>query len=293
MMTTNVTALCSQWSTAREKLSLAMNDFEAACNALGALGLQAGILFEPTQPGFLPSLEVDLPSLTQEIARMVSSLAALKKVRNGSTQLISINRLPPETLASIFSVVINTGRSDWYHDQSFGPAKDFTYTISSVSSYWRHVCLTTPVLWTQIRIYGKHWWSRAVLWLERSRSCPLSLFSRIIYRCTEKDVDRLFEHSDIRFKSLVINIGARCYLGEKILHAACAQFHEFSVKLASLGIIAYDETTSDVQRRITLPPKHQMDQYLKSVRTRYVKVFANPQDLLMSFYSMNDPSSQM
>ncbi|KAF8599504.1 hypothetical protein BDV93DRAFT_298326, partial [Ceratobasidium sp. AG-I] len=268
-MTTDVTTLCSQWSTARKQLTFAIDAFESACNAFGALGVQAGAALESTQPDFLLSVEGDRPLLTHEKNCIVDSLATLKKLRNGSTRLVSLNQLPSEILASIFSIVISTSRTDWYHQQSTKLEEDFTNTISSVSSYWHHVCLNTPALWAQTRLCGQHWRKRVALWLERSRSCSLSL-SAEMNTGTEGDLDRQFEAHTTQFKSLVFSSGTGYNIGEKIFHAACAQYTEASVKLEFLAITTYNGERKS-PRMLELPPKDQMDRYLKSVRTLYVR----------------------
>ncbi|KAF8593146.1 hypothetical protein BDV93DRAFT_529991 [Ceratobasidium sp. AG-I] len=100
----------------------------------------------------------------------------MNQLRNGSTKLVPMNRLPSELLVSIFSIAVNTSPPSRTTCDSHGIS--FLHTISSVSSYWRHLSLATPAFWTDIYFARNGGLKHAALWVGRSRSCPLSLASQ-------------------------------------------------------------------------------------------------------------------
>ena len=144
--------------------------------------------------------------------------------------------------------------------------------ISSLSSYWHHIHLTTSALWAQIRLHGTKWRNRAAVWLKRSRCCLPGLSSwGANFNCIDRDLDRLFElHSD-QFKSLVFDTGKGYNIGVRIFHTASTQYTEASVKLEFLEIIQHSNNCLAC-RMLALTPKNQMDRYLKSVRTLSVRL---------------------
>ncbi|KAF8599506.1 hypothetical protein BDV93DRAFT_609228 [Ceratobasidium sp. AG-I] len=273
-MSVDPTKLCSQWIAARKQLSQAIDAFEAVCNALAALGFQAGAVLESDQPDFVLTVEAELPVLIRGANQLSSSLYTMKKLRNGSPKLVPINRLPSELLTSIFSIAINTGWKDWNirDNRSFRDVEQIPlHFIFSVSSYWRYLCLASPVFWTRIRFYHMRGVNHIALWLERSHPCPLDLFSpNEHYYGRDQGPDELIACYSSRFRSLVFTTSNGYDVGWKILCTACDQHTETSVRLEVLAINASGGVHGNTFKNFSLPPKEQMDQYLKSVHTLYV-----------------------
>ncbi|KAF8599513.1 hypothetical protein BDV93DRAFT_590841 [Ceratobasidium sp. AG-I] len=269
-MSTDVTAICSQWTAARKRLSQALDSFEAACNSLCTLGFQTGAVLESAQPNFLLSIEADLALLPREAKRITQPLDALKKLRNCSVKLVPINRLPPELLASIFSTAVHDSRVTRPYQDRMRSSLDILNVISSVSSYWRDVTLTTSTLWADIILTRAGGANHAALWFERSRSSPLYFRSlNNYYGFCEKGLAELVGCHSGRFKSLVLR--SDCTFGQKLFHDACVQYTESSVKLETLAIIAETKLLSQTLREKNRPPKDQMDRYLTSVRNLYMR----------------------
>lgn len=272
-MSVDPVALCSQWTAAYDQLSHAIAVFETACNAIDSLAFQAGDVPESAQPNFFLSVEANLPLLKQKRDTFDRSLEKLRKFRNRSTQLVPINRLPSELLASIISIVVDTSRTGWNawdYELSMTAAQELVHTVSSVSSYWRQVCLATPTLWANIRFHRMRGLDHAALWLERSQSCPLRLsFPDKTYPGREQDLDELLQRHSNRLRSLVV-AGNGHGAGWKAFRAACAQHTENSVRLESLGISATYDFPGEALSELGLLPKDQMDRYVKSVRNLYV-----------------------
>lgn len=270
MLSTDVTTICSQWTSARRQLSQALCFYEATCNSLCDLGLQIGGALERAQPDFLLSIEADLPLLPQEAERIIRPLSTLKKLRNCSVKLVPINRLPSELLAFIFSIAICDSQAAQSSKGYARHQSGLLNVISSVSSSWRQVSLMTPTLWTDITLDRSGSINHAALWLERSRHSPIHLRSLgYHYHNSDQDLAELVgQHCD-RLKSLVLRVDRD--LGQKVFHDACVQHTDASVELESLALTGEINPLEGKPREIPWPPKDQMDRYLASVRRLYVK----------------------
>ncbi|KAF8070737.1 hypothetical protein FPV67DRAFT_1040719 [Lyophyllum atratum] len=78
--------------------------------------------------------------------------------------LQSVNRLPPEILATIFTDLQPRRRSRYIIP--------FEVTMSHVCARWRDIALDTPLLWTMIDIYSTDSLDYVSSYLKRSQSCP-------------------------------------------------------------------------------------------------------------------------
>ncbi|KAF8599514.1 hypothetical protein BDV93DRAFT_609233 [Ceratobasidium sp. AG-I] len=269
-MTVDATTLCIQWTAARKQLSETLCSYEAACNSLCIPGSQTGTAIESAQPDFLLSLEADLPLLPQEAERIIRPLGALKKLRNYSNKLVPINRLPSELLVSIFAITLRAGRAARPRGADGRGPLGLLNAISSVSSRWRQVILATPMLWANIALNTAGGVNHATLWFERSLPAPIHLRSLCYYYGEdEKNMAELTQRHIGRFESLVLRLDNG--FGQTLLHDACVQFTEASVKLESLAITGDPCTYNNDPTKVNWPPKDQMDKYMASVRTLYLE----------------------
>jgi hypothetical protein len=103
--------------------------------------------------------------------KLVSAVSAFRRRRNA---LAPVNRLLPETLATIFTMLqeempsfrpVYKNRSDL----------NSWLAVSRVCRYWRATCISTPTLWSSIHIRG-HRNSAVGLHLERSSTAPLKVY---------------------------------------------------------------------------------------------------------------------
>ncbi|TFK61085.1 hypothetical protein BDN72DRAFT_478923 [Pluteus cervinus] len=110
---------------------------------------------------------LDLETMDKTLAVIESSirtlLQKLQQIRVARNRLISINRLPPELLVKIFSII---GTS--WSDRSGHRLLQLTW----VSHYWRNLALESPNLWTLITNSNL---PQADVWVARSKHCPLSI----------------------------------------------------------------------------------------------------------------------
>ncbi|KDQ49229.1 hypothetical protein JAAARDRAFT_43019 [Jaapia argillacea MUCL 33604] len=106
-----------------------------------------------------------------------------------------IRRLPSDILLEIFSHTLWYGSADPIYDP-------FPLLLTHVCSYWRHLALSTPTLWSSIRArptdgqleYYRALWNHFLL---HSGTAPLSLFLDLSYVEWEQDelLDQFVEHS--------------------------------------------------------------------------------------------------
>ncbi|KAI0692714.1 hypothetical protein BC835DRAFT_31981 [Cytidiella melzeri] len=112
----------------------------------------------------------------QEITQATKSL--LQNISDAQTRLTPINRLPSEILGAIFEHVLDPNFSA---DVSL-KLMDFKWLdIQSVCRHWRDVALTTPVLWSHVRIvypYRESFPKTLLINLGRSGTVPLSICLR-------------------------------------------------------------------------------------------------------------------
>ncbi|KAJ6608457.1 hypothetical protein B0H10DRAFT_2439065 [Mycena sp. CBHHK59/15] len=87
--------------------------------------------------------------------------------------------LPPEILAKIFDLC-NPRAREWSSvpDEIYNPMSEAPWLLSHVSSHWRCIALSTPMLWCFL--YVLHWNARGLfqlvrLFVDRSKSTPISL----------------------------------------------------------------------------------------------------------------------
>ena len=132
-------------------------------------------------------------ALDQRIAKLQRELDSLTSerdlIRNDMndyrTALHPIRRTPPEILSSIFLECVNPGLDTEVGSPSLDP-KFFAWTAGQVSSRWRGIALTSPNIWSTIRIWipnnfdfeskkCRGWVSMLGVQLYRSALNPLSV----------------------------------------------------------------------------------------------------------------------
>lgn len=123
--------------------------------------------------------QTDLRLLDSEIAQVQTVLDGLRTKRAAIQQFadahaVQIRRVPVEILANIFMLCLPT------HPGS--DPKQAPLLLGQVCRSWRKISLSTPLLWSRIRIgkVGNEGERSGALrmWLERSGDCPLSLHYR-------------------------------------------------------------------------------------------------------------------
>ncbi|KAF8599515.1 hypothetical protein BDV93DRAFT_298423 [Ceratobasidium sp. AG-I] len=271
-MSTITSMICSEWTSARKQLSRALDSFDAVCKTLEASGIQPGATRESVLQEFFFSIETELPLLLHESDRLTKSLYLLKKARNSSIQHVSINRLPPELLLSIFTTAIESSRAarliqPFRTDTSL----DLANVISSVCTYWRQIALDTPALWSDIDPTRKGGLDHVALWLERSRVHSLNVrFGSAYNHDRVRELASLLGRHSSRFKQLALR--SDCFLGQKMFSDACERHNAGpSAQLQSLALFAVDNWDWNSREEVDWPPKEQMDEFLRPIHTLYIR----------------------
>ncbi|KAG9120433.1 hypothetical protein FRC07_004080 [Ceratobasidium sp. 392] len=142
-----IKAALEKWQAARVLLTDATQSLCAASTILREACIEISSSQAIDRSGLetaLVAIDSELEILASEEHRLNTMRMSLATIRNKSTTLARINKLPLETLARIF-VLSSTGCvcDDKYN----------RHNIVSVCTYWRQIALETPDLWTHIDIH--------------------------------------------------------------------------------------------------------------------------------------------
>ncbi|KAG9086050.1 hypothetical protein FS749_003938 [Ceratobasidium sp. UAMH 11750] len=125
----------------------------------------------------LVGIDLELEALRSSEEQLAQTRTNLSNARNSSQVLISINKLPLETLAMIFTASNRRclQSPDGVQRRTLPPT-----VLAGVCGLWRQLALKTPSLWSHIDIvvideWEQHDFDQAKLWAERSRDTPLDL----------------------------------------------------------------------------------------------------------------------
>ncbi|KAG8734709.1 hypothetical protein FRC10_011523, partial [Ceratobasidium sp. 414] len=246
------------------ELSLALDSFSNAAKTLAAFGRQ----LSRTNESILTSLEKELPMLHLEVLKLYEAITDLKKLRNTSTMLVPINRLPTEVLAYTFDGAVsesNLPQARWSKAQK--PA-EVAVLLASVSSHWRQVALATPALWSYIDLDPRGQLEYQRLWLERSASHPLHIrFCKASpsYHslAQERAVADLIQPHLPRCQSLCLSLSER--LAQLVLPQACGSCNRTSKNLHSLTLFS-DDDYHGIRSYTANVTEHELEQFLRPVR---------------------------
>ncbi|KAF8600934.1 hypothetical protein BDV93DRAFT_510409 [Ceratobasidium sp. AG-I] len=169
----------SCWKAARSAFEQSLKSYVLACAVFqGACDTGAYTTSERAKiEQILSHLDYELPTLRSSENILLYSRKNLMQIRNKSTTLISINKLPVETLVQIFTNLTAedgcSARTSSHKSryEAFGAGLQ---TVMSVCTYWRHVALRAKNLWAHIDYTTtSRTQARELLWLERSQGSPL------------------------------------------------------------------------------------------------------------------------
>ncbi|QRV82206.1 F-box-like protein [Ceratobasidium sp. AG-Ba] len=162
-----------EWKDAKARLDNIIASYLAACSSL-----HTALLAHPTHRSFqAPALEESLTTIASELGSLADNEDALRsarrtlsELRNESTNMSPINRLPDDIIAAIFALAQHgciLKRGGEHAVDSF----------SAVSRRWREIALETEKLWNHIDIE-----------LGKSDRCARFGFTRLMLGRTTKNV---------------------------------------------------------------------------------------------------------
>ncbi|KAG8729434.1 hypothetical protein FRC10_003913 [Ceratobasidium sp. 414] len=176
----------NQWKVARLHLKEAASSFLDACITLRKVAAQSF----PSHPNriVLENVLDDLQSQTDSISVVENciheSRAVLNALLNVSTSRVPINKLPPEILSRIFSILV--GSSPCYPKRG---QRDALPDIILVCGRWYQVATNNRSLWSHIDVHaGPLALSRTRLWLERSRGVATHIHTSKAFPRTQQTV---------------------------------------------------------------------------------------------------------
>lgn len=184
-------ALC-QWRSARAALAASVQTYLDACSSFEATCAR---FFESreldiTRPDVRQALDEEIPFLALLETSVASARTNLLRLKNISSVISPIARLPTEILARIFALAVTSYRT-------FRPGarpRDLSVaqlnTIASVCCHWRNAALETATLWSYIDCETLNCLDHARLWLNRAMDCPLDILTTSHLRRTSLDGPR-------------------------------------------------------------------------------------------------------
>lgn len=170
------TEVYQTWKSARDSLSLSIQTYVEACDALKSVSIEAltqsTAAWGSSLPDALSTIDSELFELVNEEERLRKARLSLLASRNSSRNFSKINSLPTEVLSSIF-LAAEPRRKDC----TLGSHSRYPTAIASVCQIWRQIALDLPSMWSNLRYYidgpqelNSH--RCAELWGERARDLP-------------------------------------------------------------------------------------------------------------------------
>ncbi|KAG9127730.1 hypothetical protein FRC07_010342 [Ceratobasidium sp. 392] len=151
-----------EWKSARSLLAAAIRSYLTACHALR----DAYIL--PSEHSaveeLLVTIDSELQSLVSDEGSLLGTRMSLTAMRNNSTTLVRVNRLPPEILANIFAL----SKTYCVRDDRM-----CFHNFTGVCAYWRQIATNRAELWTHIDVGPEVPDSLTKLLLERTQDIPI------------------------------------------------------------------------------------------------------------------------
>ncbi|KAG9097715.1 hypothetical protein FRC06_007251, partial [Ceratobasidium sp. 370] len=138
------------WKAARELFTTALKAYADASTALEAIcvGNQASSKAARTEmEKVLTALEPELQQISLDVEQVTKTTKTLKVLRNQSTTLVPISRLPPKVFMRIFQSLMHLDPQDPAPQTGFWP---FPETVAHVCSSWRQVSFDDSQLWGRI-----------------------------------------------------------------------------------------------------------------------------------------------
>ncbi|KAG8698832.1 hypothetical protein FRC09_006997 [Ceratobasidium sp. 395] len=163
---TTINSALNEWKHACALLSNTINFYASACAALKttcAVPVYRSSGYPRIEETLL-TVNSHLELLELEEEKLRDTRALLTTLRNKSTTLAPVNKLPQEILSYVFFLA----KSHCVHDEDFG-----SHGPTIVCSHWRHVAMNTPNLWTHIDIGPGIPERLAQLLLERTKDYPI------------------------------------------------------------------------------------------------------------------------
>lgn len=148
----------------------------------------------------LQHIDTRLARIEQLEVELHNMRIAVQGLRNTSTKLSPVTRLPPEILAYIITIGADEDRlvmaakealmddeDDSLDEDDTGPPDPphFPTLISHVCRRWRQIVLDTPMLWTRIDFREGPPFDKAKEWLNRSQDCHLEVVFDVVEDATQ------------------------------------------------------------------------------------------------------------
>ncbi|KAG8787685.1 hypothetical protein FRC12_015362 [Ceratobasidium sp. 428] len=162
---TTIKSALNEWENARSVLVTTINLYVSACAVLQTACARPAYYSNGIEEA-LATVDFFLETLKLEEEKLRSARTSLTVLRNKSTTLSRVNKLPPEILSYVFVLA----KSHCVHDEDFGP-----HGPAAVCTYWRQTATNTPNLWSHIDIGPGTRERLAKLLLDRTKDYPIHI----------------------------------------------------------------------------------------------------------------------
>ncbi|KAG8796633.1 hypothetical protein FRC12_013625 [Ceratobasidium sp. 428] len=178
MLPAQITDAFARLEAAQTQLVLAVATFHDACTTLyhAATKLENDYTYRGSLDQKLVQTVDHLNSFATMEAQLHQSVAALRRTRNMSRDLIPINKLPAEILSRVFDHA--NSRMDCADTDGRRHHLDSSVVIPSVCVSWRQQALNMSWWWAHIDLFegnNSSTLNRSVLWSQRARDVPVDL----------------------------------------------------------------------------------------------------------------------
>lgn len=237
----------------------------------------------------LASMEQDVKRLDQDILRVQAVLNQLQKERVAVQQYFELHeafltparRLYPELVAEIFKHCAKGSTKRHVHDvlDTFDPDCG-PLLLTQICSSWRSIAISTPDLWTAIRLTVKESSPSQIelvkTWVKRSADNPLS-----VAIMESKDVSQRERHSQDGLSSfrdwadnealeLLVKQAYRWKDAHLVIPPSRAAWQVFSSLHHNLPIL--ERLTVNISRRLLSPPELVIDYFSSAPQLRNVSL---------------------
>jgi hypothetical protein len=158
-MVSPLTAAClqslSEWKVAHAALAEAIQIYSDACLRLDASCAKESEPERMNVEGIwnvYKTLDDAIPTLVSHEKSLHTARAHLERRRNVSAILSPIRKLSTDLLSQIFIAAVEPIRVLDINLRTHQPASpNMTNVLASVCSHWRHIAISTGVLWSECR----------------------------------------------------------------------------------------------------------------------------------------------
>jgi hypothetical protein len=268
----------SEWKAAQTALADAVQIYLDACLSLDtSYAKESGLEQKDVEEiqSVYKTLEDAIPTLLSHEDSLRTAPTHLQRRRSASVILLPINKLSPDLLSQIFTLVVESTRvcnDDVRTHQT--ASVDMANVLSSVCAHWRHIALSTGTIWSYVDLSKLGSFKHAAIWISRAEGCLLDLHAvpkgpfHNQHLAVPKRDDKAISLSNLLYPARVRSIVLR--IENKLLDPWLSWWFEHGAPgtVTTLALQAVDRLSFPVT--LEEPAQKRMDELLFSVDTIFL-----------------------